>query len=477
MLLNYIKNYGFLLFSFFVFVILATMLATMNSFSFAVNNQKKTELPNVFLLTVDTLRADHLGIYGYSRNTSPNIDKLAKRGVLFKRAMCNWPKTTPSFASMLTGTYGSTNKVRGGCRQKLPLKWTTIAEALENNGYHTAGIVNNANLGVKFQFNQGFKDFIEIWEKPEPDNCVTVTDYAIKWLKENHEKHFFLWVHYVAPHAKYEPAAPYNEMFLNDVFSSNSQDNILPIIPYESKSYRDGIRENVYLEPHNNLNYYISQYDGEIAYVDSQIKRLIDEFDNLNLFNKTLTIFTSDHGEELGEHNIYFEHGTAVYQTTMHVPLVFIYPGRIGSDKIIYGNNSLIDIFPTILDYCGVKPIVQFEGRSLRSAINGSLSLDETVFSEGGYRNRKTKKYHSVLYKDDWKIIHKSTNDYELYNLANDPKEQSNLIEIEKEKAKMLIKELSLMEKREDSKKEKITKPPQLSEKSKKQLRSLGYME
>ncbi|MCP4605399.1 MAG: sulfatase-like hydrolase/transferase [Proteobacteria bacterium] len=452
-------------------------VSTKKSEKPAIEKKAPVKRPNVLLLTIDTLRADHLSSYGYPRRTSPNLDTLAKEGVLFKNAMCNWPKTTPSFASMLTGTYGRTNRVRGGCGKKLPMKFTTIAEVMLENGYRTGAVVNNANLGVEFQFNQGFQDHIEIWREPMPKDCVTVTDQALKWLKQNHKQDFFLWVHYISPHTQYRPAPPYDKMFVKDKMYNESPDRKLRV----RNTYHKAIhKKNAYLEPHRNFSYYISQYDGEIAYVDSQAKRIFEALKELGVFEDTLIIISSDHGEELGEHGSYFEHGKFAYQTTMHVPLIISYPRHIPAGGVINNNLTLIDLFPTIVDYSGITPGDYLEGTSLRRFIDKKVKIKKrsVIYSEGGYKNRKHNRFHSVIYRNSWKLIHNSHDNWELYHLRKDPQEKRNVFDKSVKVATSLKKKLTAWESQNKSNgSEEKTDISNISEETKQQLKSLGYID
>lgn len=439
--------------------------------------QKEKSHPNVLLLTVDTLRADHLGVYGYSRNTSPHLDAFAKDGVVFQKARCNWPKTTPSFVSMLTGTYGRTNGVTGKCRKPLPGELTTIAEAMKRNGYATAAVVDNPNLSVKYQFNQGFDHFVEIWEQPGANNAAKVVSHALDWLRKNRRQPFFFWVHLVDPHAKYTPPRGFDTLFLKDALYRRN-DRVLKLT-----NQWDGInRTKTRLGDHLNLNYYIAQYDGEIAYADSQIARLFDEMKRQEIYDSTMTIFTSDHGEELGEHGIYFEHGYQVYEATMHVPLIIRYPDGIDGGREVSENLTLLRLAPTILDYCGIPAIPQHQGKSLRPLLEGRDEDRKVVCSEGGYRNRNTGKHHEVVYEGEWKLIHYSNNGYGLFNLAEDPGERNDLSRQQKTICLRLKKELQQFKRYENK---SVTEPPtdesqdneEMSEAMQKQLKALGYID
>jgi len=197
-----------------------------------------------------------------------------------------------------------------------------------------------------------------------------------------------------------------------------------------------------------------------------------------DIFRNTLLIFTSDHGEELGEHNIYFEHGHNAYQSTMHVPLIMTYPGRIPEKKTVNRNLVLVDIFPTILSYAGIQPPEQLEGRSLHTLIEGKNPADGPVFSEGGYLFERNNRYHSVLYLNDYKLIHDRTGRWELYNLVNDPYEQQNLINKKPENAALMKKMLLDWESKDIGISEQQTEGTEkLSKETVDQLRALGYVD
>jgi len=342
-------------------------------------------------------------------------------------------------------------------------------------------------LSIKYQFDQGFQDFIEVWESAEPHDCVRVTDRVIEWLEQHpSDSSLFLWVHYIAPHTFYEPAAPFDEKFLDDEFSLASRDIILPL--NSGRTYYGGININrTYLPPFTNLNHYISMYDGEIAYVDSEIGRLLERIEELGIGDNTIVVLTSDHGEELGEHGFYFEHGQNVNQSTMHVPFIIVFPKSIPAGEMIENNVTLLGLLPTVLDYAGLEIPDSAEGKSFRSLIEGKVKREKTVFSEGGYRSKTSGRYHSVLYDKEWKLIHERDGAYFLFDLSKDPNEQDNLIDREQKVARRLIRKLTKWEKSqgiavkegEGSKEEKVKKPKQveLSERAKAQLKALGYIE
>ncbi len=395
---------------------------------------------NIILITIDTLRSDHLGCYGYERDTSPAIDRLAEDGVLFKQAVVQWPKTSPSFASMMTSTYGHQNGVTA-VRQRLGDFNTTIAEVLRNSGYLTAGIISNGNLAVEFNFNQGFETYEEPWTEPgvgngDKDGCDAreITNHAVEWLDKNGGKEkFFLWVHYIDPHARYTPPPPYDTLFVNESYVDDKDDRL----PLNEGLNEDmgGIPGRSRLGDHDRLGYYISQYDGEIRYMDDQVGRLIRHIRDLDMWDNLLIILTADHGESLGEHNYYFEHGRFPYDPCARVPLI-VSGGIVTRHGVQVGDPvAIMDIYPTILDYTGIHGTGSEMGRSLRGSIEGNASPGHRyIFMESGYE----RDYQKTIRNGRWKLIYipdtktqriMNSTEFALYDLSKDPGETKNLIE------------------------------------------------
>src|SRR6185369_906343 len=313
---------------------------------------------NIVLITIDTLRADHLSAWGYMRQTSPNIDRLAAEGVRFDQAAVQWPKTTPSFASIFTATYAKDNGIVRTAGQPISCQFLTFPEVLQKQGYTNIAIVANAAVGSEFFFNQGFDQYIETWKLPhgadnaDPNRAEAVTNLAVSQLEKLQKsgKPYFLWVHYLDPHFPYEPPPGARDKFQNDShFDPSAQ------VPPSDKPKQQmfGVGSEHILEGHTDLAFYLARYDAEIAYTDAQIGRLLDEMKKRNMLGKTLTAFTADHGESLGDHGYYFDHGRFSFQTCLHVPLVLHYPGVI-KPRVDKQPAELIDLAPTLLEAAGV---------------------------------------------------------------------------------------------------------------------------
>jgi len=409
---------------------------------------------NVLLISVDTLRADHLGSYGYRRPTSPALDRLADQGTLFLQAGVQRPKTSPSFASMLTGTSPHVNGVRKVMR-RVPTRFHLLAERLRNLGYRTAAIVSNPNLGTAFRFDAGFDLYVRTWLEPEDEatpSSVEISLQAVEWLREHgREAPFHLWLHYMDPHAPYAPPPPYDGMFVGDdlfdgdaIVPIGADDLELGAIPPISQLPSADSPQRI----EERRDFYIAQYDAEIRHVDAQIARVLDEIDASGLSASTLVVFTSDHGESLGEHEYYFEHGMFPYEGTLRVPLILRLPGEVPAGLRIERPVALLDLVPTVLDLVGSRPSPRDEGSSLAPLLSGSDPAPSAVFAESGYADE----VQGIVREGRWKLVHipsqwdrdrMSGARFELYDLVEDPRETVNLAEEHPERVRRLAAMLS----------------------------------
>ena len=322
---------------------------------------------NVLLVTIDTLRADHLGAYGYFRGTSPHIDALAKRATLFEQAFTYWPKTRGSFVALLTGRRAS----QTGYSRTHPLLLDanpTLASVLQEAGYDTVAAVDNANVAASLGYAKGFRDYRQTWEEAaletEVDRTRAITESGVRYLKEAApDRPFLLWLHYVNPHAPYTPPPPFDTAFLD---AKAAQGPSLPVV----SSVHGGIRHQWAVPGKDRLGYYVAQYDGEIATVDEQVGRVLDALAASAVKDTTVVVLTSDHGESLGEHDYYFDHGENLFDPSLRIPLVVAMPGAPParrSDALA----STLDLLPTILDAVKVSYPPDLAGQSLLPAVAG----------------------------------------------------------------------------------------------------------
>ncbi len=477
---------------------------------------------NILLITVDTLRADHLSAWGYERKTSPTIDRLAAEGVRFDQVSVQWPKTTPSFASMFTSTYAKDNGMVRKVGVPLSCKFTTLAENLQRQGYATAAVVANGALGSEFHFDQGFDVYIETWKlnhpggaaadpTKDPNGAEAVTKLAEGLLAQLDKsskggKPWFLWVHYLDPHAPYTPPGEYATKFQGDEHFDPTAKIEVAAKPNQQMM---GIGQKQVLEGHTDLAFYRARYDAEISYNDAQIGLLLDEMKRRQMLAKTLTVFTADHGESLGEHGYYFDHGRFSFQTCLRVPLIVHYPGvlapRVDRDPV-----ELIDLAPTLLEAAGgtLPATVPIQGHSLTPRLRGIelpapppakendpwLRPPATSFSESGWETDN--KWQKVVRDKRFKLIFAQTRPeqrwiggegirFTLYDLQNDPGETQNVADKYPDDLERLKRELAAWDRAPHLNAETDTQfPPtcaetagrEMDDETRALLKSLGYL-
>jgi len=334
---------------------------------------------NVLLITIDTLRADHLGVYGYRRATSPYIDSLARRGMVFDRAFTFWPKTRASMICMMTGLYPSRNGYDSQHHELYSFN-PTLASALRDAGYATAAVVDNANVAASHGFSKGFESFREVWTdrnvKDEADGARAISAGAIRFLSDApKDRPFFLWLHYVNPHAPYTPPAPFDAQFADADAAAGPE--LRPVT-----GFNGGVRKVWAVPGHMRLGYYVSQYDGEIAFTDAEVGRVLDALSKSGRAGQTVILLASDHGESLGEHNYYFDHGADLFDPCLRVPLIVVDPDAKASGRSS-ALASTLDIVPTLLDAVKVSYPPDLAGTSLLPVVRGqSATPRERLFAE-----------------------------------------------------------------------------------------------
>lgn len=432
---------------------------------FVVTNQNRPicEDCNVVIITIDALRPDHMGCYGYFRNTTPNIDRIAAESIVFENDFSQSSYTLPSQMSLFTSLYPSSHRITTPFGEALDQDFTTLPEVLNLNGYKTVwvGPLDDYSLDLNRGFERGFESFI--W----PVDDILEENETI-WITENKNEKFFIFIHHYGAHAPYTPENSsilifanstndriinsYDELFgnmINRVYSEPSivfkeefiEENLDVFSNYTlleelfvtmcgnysnvyktcSESLMDVFWENIDLNNESDINYVRLLYDAEIYEVDLFLKELVDLLERENLMEKTILVITADHGEEFMEHgNI--DHGKSLYDEVIHVPLIIWIPG-FGGVRI----NSLvqnIDLMPTILSLVGINIPDQVQGKNLLPLFTGKNdSLNDHVFSELGYL--------TSIRSEKWKFITHPTRGNALFDLENDPNEQENLVENE----------------------------------------------
>jgi len=387
----------------------------------------------ILFVVIDTLRADHLGCYGYHRNTSPVLDAVAGQGVLFERAYATDVPTQPSYTAMFTGQRGiRTGVVSHSDTENLPDSTPYVSDILAANGYAT-GAVSTLFMMKKY-FARGFNAYMNPVAgnraRLQQIDADEINAAAIPWLKANHKRDFFLFLHYWDPHSLYKPPARYRRLFYrkgnpcdpkNRSLSALDQQVVGPFV----RGHLDRIREGL-----TDAEYVISQYDAEIRYVNEAFSRVLDTLAELGIEDETLLIITSDHGESMTEHNIFFDHAD-VYEVTIRVPLILRWPKRLGGGKRINALVQGIDIPATILDAARIAAPEAFQGKSLLPLARGKTERGyrEIFSNQGAWQAKRT------ISDGRWKFIKAIDNGCwpapprELYDLENDPRETSNLVE------------------------------------------------
>jgi arylsulfatase len=320
---------------------------------------------SVLLITIDTLRADHLGAYGYHRTTSPHIDALAREGTLFGQAYTFWPKTRGSFAMIMTGRRPSQNGYSKAHPGVLGFN-ATIASVLKQAGYQTVASVDNPNLATVHGYAKGFDRYRETWEEKalatEMDRARAITADGVAFLKAaTRAQPFFLWLHYVNPHAPYEPPPPFDGAF------ADAQAKGGPLLAAVS-GFHGGVHQQWLAPGKKRLGEYVALYDGEIAAADREAGEVLDALAASAVKDRTLVVLTSDHGESLGEHDYYFDHGEDLFDPCLHIPLVIVAPGAARGRRADVLASTL-DLFPTILDAVKVSYPPDLAGVSLMGAV------------------------------------------------------------------------------------------------------------
>jgi arylsulfatase A-like enzyme len=363
--------------------------------------------PNVLLISLDTLRADHLSAYGYARETSPRIDALARDGVLFERAVAPTSWTLPAHLSMLTGLSISAHGVcddrlwqarePDGAPRAIPFRGTFLPELFKNAGYDTAGFYTWKYLEPRFGFGPGFDTYerigssvfsdpelakrfealraagdtaeIQRWmaesplafdeQRPTADEAV---DAALAWLDARAgDAPFFLFLHLFDIHDGYVPPAPFDARFTDPGYAG-------PVTGRRVTAPDSPVRPD--MAPAD-LAQLVALYDGEIAWVDSQVGRVLDRLDELGLAGDTVVVLTSDHGEEFFEHGGK-THRAQLYAESVHVPLVVAWPGELPAGRRVAGTVGLVDVLPTIAGLAGVAAPKGLTGRDLSAIARGA---------------------------------------------------------------------------------------------------------
>ncbi|MHA1569073.1 MAG: sulfatase family protein [Alphaproteobacteria bacterium] len=391
--------------------------------------------PNVLLITVDTLRADHLSVFGYDRIRTPHFDRLAGQGALFTRHIAATSWTLPTLVSLHTGTYPDVHGVTGP-EMALDAGFVTVAEAFQTRGYLTAAYLTNAYLESKFKLNQGFDAYVHarnhrysptfvglrlyrfLWPMHGVRHAARrVTTRALDFLAQHRDSRFFMWIHYIDPHL------PYGDWYIKQLpYARDLQAKrgaaVTTLDPYLR-------REKVPTD--EALRHMKAAYDAEILYTDRQLGRLLDGLAEMGLAENTLVVLTGDHGEEFWDHEFLY-HGYTLYRESVHVPLMVRWPGRIAAGGQIEAATGTVDIAPTLFEIAGIEPPPGYVGRSLWNLLQQRENPggDRRVFSMLSKFGLALRAAHT----DRFDLIEDgNTETLELYEFPTDPQQEHNVAE------------------------------------------------
>ncbi len=380
---------------------LAAALASLGS---GCSEPKAVANPDIVIYLCDTLRADHLGAYGYKRDTSPNIDLLAEDAIVFENALAPSSWTKASTASLMTGLYPVQHRANGR-DTRVSDKIQLLSETLKARGYYSAGIVTNPFVSETFGFDQGY-DVFEFIGRAVAETLMDKVEQIL--ANREKEKPLFLYVHSIDPHAPYDAPAPFGT-----VYSEKQHLRVPDALNAKSKP--------------NDIRSVVDSYDSEILYHDEQFKRLVDSLKAEGLYDECMFWFVSDHGDEFIEHGR-GGHGRQLFNESLHIPMILKLPNNQFAGTRVSALSSLIDVVPTVSGYLGEFPPEQSEGLDLMVNLTGRgdrpplyLHLDlmvEQLFVASGVINGNYKyMVESLPLQREF-----------LFDLDADPKEKSNLI-------------------------------------------------
>lgn len=437
----------------------------------------RPDLPPVILISIDTLRRDHLPLYGYRRNTAPNLQGFGREAVVFEENIAAATNTAPAHASMLSGLYPAGHGVLHNAykiRDSVPV----LAEILGDAGYETAAFVSGFTLnGDITGLDRGFDRYDDAGLRRGERRAEKTIQAAQRWLQAYADDDpFFLFVHLFDPHFPYRASHRHAKLFLPSGKTSFTFDEAADLDRMRSGKARPG-----------ELEEYVSRYDGEIHYADHWLGRLLQTLRDRKLYDRSLIIFTADHGETLDERPFVFDHGGRVYDEQIRVPLAIRFPsGRYGGRRIPGGVHQ-VDLLPTVLEHLAI-PAPPTHGQSQLAAIRGEAAvIPRPLFSLARPAPARVPKLENRIIKEgvvtsirfqDLKLISYPTASgeiYELFNLREDPGEQQNIAGAHPELVSELQPELARW--RQAVGGDLLTPPPDISPDARATLRALGYVE
>ena len=425
----------------------------------------------VLVLLIDTLRRDALGCYGLEGADTPRIDALASEGVRFDQAISASGWTLPSVASLLTGTWPTLHKATGKITRMTPITedLPVASEVFAAAGYETLGFVNAAFLSPLLGLGRGFDlfDHRHAYNK-EIRRADETVDAALGAIHERPGQKLFVLVHLFDAHLDYDAPEPYRYEF-----TEGRVDPPAPLAMQTVRALGDSPSEA-------DAEYVRGLYQGEVAFIDRAVGRLVDGLQELGVWDRTTFVLTSDHGEEFWDHDG-FEHGHTLYDELIRVPLLVRLPGAEEAGRVVPDQVRVLDVMPTLFDRAGLETPSSFAGRSFEPLLHGAADEPRIAFSQGTlYGSDKlswrTEKYHLILDRAE-----NAVRPYELYDWTLDPSEQQDLVQSEPELARQLLEQLRAFHGDLEERARFISTPelqsvhPKRIEKYLKSIESLGY--
>ncbi|MFC2144537.1 sulfatase [Acidobacteriota bacterium] len=436
--------------------------------------------PNILLISIDTIRADHLGFNGYHLDTTPRLDAIAAEAMQFTEVLTPISHTLPAHTSLFTGLVPNSHGVRMNGND-ISRDTITLTEVLANKGYHSAAFVASVVLDHARGLARGFDIYDDDLRGKNWRAAERVRVPAQDWLQRNGDRRFFLFLHFYDTHWPYRPQAPFDTMFEPD--GIELPDALFRAGHYDHSLLRKRFPDVTDEEIPAAIRRQISLYDGEVRYVDQEIGKLVDFLRQAGKWDDTLVIITGDHGESLGERG--WSGHDLFYEEQIRIPLLIKPAGYNDGGRVVDQTAMLTDLTPTILDYLAQPLPGRLDGRSLVPVLRAETDSEPRT----GYLERRdypasmrVKSWSTwglgkefAIRKGEWKLIHKKMEENELYNLSSDPWELSNLIAEEPIVAEKLKEEL--LEWLGETPQVRDQDPDDMDAKTIQQLKSLGYIQ
>jgi len=419
--------------------------------------------PNILLIIFDTARSDRFPFDGYARPTAPNLEVVAREGVVYTQAFSPAPWTVPAHASLFTGQYPSLHRTDCGSL-RLPDQTVTLAETLRAAGYRTVGHTANPWLGTEYNFQQGFDTYGETWRDVPNDSEDTGAGLTndkvlrfLRWRADNPEARrqpFFLFINYFEPHLPYHPPEPERSRFLRPGVDPERVKRLSHLGHPDEMRYIVGLSDLTA----DDLAILSDLYDGEIAYTDRRAGEVLSLLRQQGILDQTIVAVAGDHGENIGDHHM-MDHKLSVHDTLLHVPLLLRYPPRIRAGQSIDTKVQLHDLYPTLLGLAGIAPpkgaiveAVPLPGTGLQGAGRPSdapiigefvgppvefLRMMQDLFPE-----RDLSRYNRTLValrRGGYKVQWGSDGRHSLYHVDDDPGEANDLAATEPDRLRDMV--------------------------------------